>query len=158
LIDEALSEGVSLRDFQRRAEDVLYSAGVSERSPWYWETVYRTNLGNSYEVGRWKQITDPDVLDYFPYLRYVHVDPTGPSPPNRKTHQQQHGKIYPVDHPFWNTWYPKNGFNCRCSTMQISEADLARNKGNPTYRWMAPVGSARPDPGFETNAGKSDAV
>ena len=111
LIDQALSDGMTLREFQAQAESVLDSAGLSPRTPWYWETVYRTNLGNSYEIGRWKQITDPDVTEAFPYLRYVHADPSGPSPPNRATHQAQHGKTYPIGDRYWDDWYPKNGFN-----------------------------------------------
>lgn len=158
LLDQALADGMTLKEFQSQAADVLDSAGLSARTPWYWETVYRTNLGQSYEIGRWKQINDPAVKAALPYLRYVHADPFGPSPPSRATHQVQHGKIYPIGHPYWDIWYPKNGFNCRCSTMSVSERDLARHSGDPAWRLNAPIGAARPDPGWGGNAGKSAAV
>jgi len=42
--------------------------------------------------------------------------------------------------------------------MQVSVRDLERNKDNPAYRFMAPRGVMKPDPGFEGNAGKSEAI
>lgn len=117
-----------------------------------------------YAAERWKQITDPDVSIEFPYLRYVHIDPTGPSPPNRATHQAQHGKIYEISHPFWDIWYPLNGLGCMCTVMSVSERDLARHKGDPAWK----LGESRgwsisenrrfefstPDEGFDFNIGK----
>lgn len=158
LLDEAMSDGLTLREFQSQAAGILDRAGISERSPWYWETVYRTNLGQSYEVGRWKQITDPDVASEFPYLRYVHADPNGASPPNRASHQAQHGKIYTIDDPYWDLWYPKNGFNCRCTTMSVSEAMLERRRGNPDWKFKPPRTRLRPDPGWEGNPGKTEEI
>ena len=158
LLDKSMEDGLTLRELQAQANDILDRAGLSARTPWYWETVYRANLGGSYEVGRWKQIQDPDVKDAFPYLRYVHIDPTGASPPNRASHQAQHGKIYPVDDPYWDIWAPKNGFGCRCTTMSVSERDLERNKNNPTYKFRPPPTRLRPDPGWEGNPGKAEEI
>lgn len=32
----------------------------------------------------------------------------------RDEHRKLHGTILPVDHPFWQIYYPPNGWNCRC--------------------------------------------
>jgi SPP1 gp7 family putative phage head morphogenesis protein len=32
----------------------------------------------------------------------------------RDEHRRLEGTILPVDHPFWNLYYPPNGWNCRC--------------------------------------------
>ena len=34
----------------------------------------------------------------------------------RYDHANMNGARYPVDHPFWRTHYPPNGWNCRCTT------------------------------------------
>ena len=55
-----------------------------------------------------------------PYLEYTAVmdDRT------RDEHAALDGHIYPIDDPFWQTFYPPNGFNCRCNVIQHSARDL----------------------------------
>ena len=152
LIDQALSEGVALKDFQNQAADILDSAGISERSPWYWETVYRTNMATSYQVGRWQQMTDPDVVAERPYLRYV----SALLPTSRPSHREKHGLVYPVEDPFWDEWYPPNGFNCRCTVMSVSESLLGRRgwQASSDHSFIYPS----PDKGFGQNAGQNAAI
>ena len=149
LIDEALTEGVSLRDFQTRANGVLDAAGVSARTPWYWETVYRTNLATAYQAGRWQQMTDPDVVAARPYLQYF----SARLPTSRPSHAEKHGVILPVDDPFWSTWYPPNGFNCYCTVATVSERELARDGLKLSSKNFS---FPDPDIGFATNAGATE--
>jgi SPP1 gp7 family putative phage head morphogenesis protein len=152
LLDQALADGMTLKDFQSQAADVLDSAGLSARTPWYWETVYRTNLQTSYQAGRWKQIADPAVAQARPYLRYV----SALLPTTRPSHREKHGHVFPIDHPFWSRWYPPNGFNCYCTAMSVSP-DLLMRRGwtvDAVESWVYP----EPDEGFGGNAGKSAAV
>ncbi len=134
-----------------RADYLGWAAMVEEAPPY--ENICNEILPNIlYEAEPWKQTQE--VKNDFPYIRYVHFDPTGAAPMNRVIHWAQHGKIYPVDHEFWNIWYPLNGFPCRCSTMNIPERDLARNYGGKESRlFMPPMTVARPDPGFDFNPG-----
>lgn len=37
----------------------------------------------------------------------------------RPEHEVLHGATYPVDHPFWQTYYPPNGWGCRCDVRWI---------------------------------------
>jgi len=147
LLEGALSDGLTLREFQSQAADVLDSAGVSARTPWYWETVYRTNLQTSYQVGRWQQMTDPYVAERRPYLRYV----SALLPTSRPSHREKHGHIFALDHAFWRRWYPPNGFNCFCTAVSVSDAELKRNHWTveEVESWVYP----EPDEGFERNAG-----
>lgn len=149
-IDQALAEGLTLREFQDSAAQLLDATGVSQRTPWYWETVYRTNLATSYQAGRWKQMTDPDVVAERPYLRYV----SARLPTSRPDHVDKHGLVYPADDPFWQAWYPPNGFNCLCTVMSVSESLLSRRGWEVSTRRIA----EQPDPGFAVNAGMGDEV
>lgn len=69
-------------------------------------------------------------------------------------HAVMHGKVFAIDHPIWNTWWPPAGHNCRCFIGTISDAE-ARELGytgpEPTGPWpIAPDTGlpALPDPGF----------
>ena len=69
-------------------------------------------------------------------------------------HAVMHGKVFAIDHPIWNTWWPPAGHNCRCFVGTVSEAE-ARELGytgdEPTGPWpIAPDTGlpALPDPGF----------
>ena len=150
LLDQAMTDGLTLREFQSQADDILDRAGVSERSNWYWQTVYRTNLQTSYQVGRWQQMTDPYVKERRPYLRYL----SARLPTSRSSHVEKHGLIYPVDDPFWNIWFPPNGFNCYCTAESVSEDLLAREDWSVSRRenW------GPPDSGFATNPGVQDEI
>ena len=81
-------------------------------------TIYRTNVKNAFAAGRWQEITR--VQKVMPYLEYTAVmdDRT------RDEHAVLDGHIYPIDDPFWQTFYPPNGFNCRCNVIQHSKRDL----------------------------------
>jgi len=39
----------------------------------------------------------------------------------RPAHAAMDGYIAPHDDPIWNTWYPLNGYRCRCSVIALSE-------------------------------------
>ncbi len=61
-----------------------------------------------------------------------------------------HGIVAHVDDPFWDTFYPSNGFGCRCLAYAISEAKAKRLGITPKSR---KIGST--DKGFDYNPGKS---
>lgn len=85
------------------------------------ETIYRTNMQSAYSAQRYQQMRDS--ADSRPYWQYsaVNDDRTRPS------HSAMNGLIYPYDDPFWNTFYPPNGFNCRCSVIALGERDIKRH-------------------------------
>ena len=74
----------------------------------------------SYAAERWQQMTEPDVAESRPYLRYV----CARLPDSRPSHREKHGLIFPISHTFWNWWYPPNGAGCACTVMSVSESLL----------------------------------
>ena len=75
-------------------------------------------------------------------------------PTSRSSHVEKHGLVYAWDAPFWDSWYPKNGFNCLCTTMTVSESLLLRRG------WRLAVSNVgdEPDDGFTTNPAKETEI
>ncbi len=118
----AVENGTSLSKFwtAAKAEDV---AGLGS-SPWYWETVYRTNVQTAYNAGRATQImkSNPE------YLEFIGIEDS------RQTAicAQRNGVVLPATHPFWKSNWPPLHFNCRSTVRAVfkGEADALRAQNN----------------------------
>jgi len=153
-IERAIAEGTTFDDFKNRIIPTLqrkgwWGEGIDEStgeivqlgSPWRLSTIFNTNIQTAYQVGHYRQMSDPDVLRERPYWRYVAVmdDRTRPE------HAAWHGTILPADDPWWDTHYPPNGWNCRCTVVSVSDAELERrgweigkNTEDRYYEWRNP--------------------
>ncbi|SMH42411.1 phage head morphogenesis protein [Mesorhizobium australicum] len=101
-----------------------WTAGDDFESAYRARLAFRLMTSQAYAAGRWQQIQR--LKRVRPYLRYVHVDPELTQPGSRHEHAAWHGIILPVDHEWWLTHYPPNGWNCRCYVQSLSERDLGR--------------------------------
>ena len=102
----------------------------------------------------------------FPYLRYEGILDSRIRP----LHRSWHGTILPMDHPWWKTHYPPNGWRCRCDAVAISKDDLEENGWQVTdvpadgapVTWVNPATGevmevpAGIDPGWAYNPGNTD--
>ena len=141
---KSMETGQSLAEWKKATSDLLRQWGIGG---WRAETIYRTNLQTAYQVGRYEQMTDPDVLEMRPYWMYVAVmdDRTRPE------HAILNGKVFPADDPIWDTWYPPNGFNCRCTVHTLSGSEMEREG----YKISKGSGvKVKPDEGWDFNPGK----
>ena len=132
-VEQAIKDGVPFSEFKKQLEPFLKKKGWwgrvfdPERKEWYWagtpwrlKTIFHVNTQVSYNVGRYRQMTDPDVLRHRPYWMYVHRPCKYPRP----AHVALHGKVLPADDPFWDEYYPPNGWRCHCVVRSLSEYDL----------------------------------
>src|SRR5690606_37926146 len=62
------------------------------------------------------------ALPFFLYIRTSSRDP-------REEHLGWVGIVLPVDHPFWNTHFPPNGWQCKCQVRQITAREAKRLLG-----------------------------
>ena len=66
--------------------------------------IFDTNLRTANAAGRWSRVQRNKRL--MPFLTYIQID----RPTRRDAHRPFHGVTLPVDHPFWKTHYPPNGW------------------------------------------------
>lgn len=170
-LDRALSEGTTLQEFKNDLIPMLQREGWWGRtlagdqlgSPHRLKTIFNTNIQTAYQVGHYKAMTDPDVLAARPYWRYVAVNDSR----TRPEHAAWHNTVLPADDPWWDTHYPPNGWNCRCTVVSASARELKRDglkvserPDGGTYDWLNPqtgVVEKVPkgiDPGWAYNPGE----
>lgn len=117
--------GPGLRDFvQEFEQDVLSGDGGSVRS--YLENVYRTNTATSYNAGRFRAQTDPDVVEATGYWQYV----TAGDNRVRPAHRALDGKQWRIGDPQAQQLYPPNGYMCRCAIVVIDSEDVDQRQLN----------------------------
>ncbi|MBW4708630.1 virion morphogenesis protein [Roseobacter sp. YSTF-M11] len=113
-VDKAISEGTSLEEFRRDFRQIVETRGwhgwtgegTARGEAWRTKVIYRTNLATTRAAGRYAQ----HFSGAFRYLVYRHSGAEN----YRPEHLGWDGLILPVDHPFWKTHYPINGWGCAC--------------------------------------------
>lgn len=163
-ITKAIEDGVSFDDFKKECAGIFERRGWTGKRAWRIDNIFRTNIQTAYNVGNYQQMMR--VKERRPYWRYSAVNDSR----TRPAHRAVHGRIFPADHPFWDKWFPPNGFRCRCSVNSVSDADLESNgwkveKEDPTgglYEPTDPRTGVRlpgrllmPDPGWDFRVGKN---
>jgi len=127
----------SFKDFEKDA------AGVFNRYNRDWlETEFNTSISQSESAARWSEIqaSKKDL----PLLQYQ----TAADERVRDDHKVWDNIIRPADDPFWDTRMPPNGYNCRCTVIQLASGKVSSLKG-------VPQNSAKM---FADNVGKTDEV
>lgn len=188
-VDAALAKGETYANFEQQLKPVLQAKGWWGRNAqidtdtgemagkaltaWRLKTIFQTNLQTAYQAGRYQAFMG-NIADR-PYWMYVAVMDRR----TRPQHAALNGLVFRSDDPFWDSFYPPNGFNCRCRVRALDddnlrERDLAlsSSKGKlseiqvPTSRRAdappatvaryeyAPRKYVAPDPGWSYNPGK----
>jgi len=197
MVQKALDEGITFQQFRKELEPRLKAKGwwgtTTETLPDGTErkvqlgslsrlhTIFRVNTAVAYNAGRWQQ--QIETADHRPWWQYVAVMDLRTRPAHAALNEQ----IFRFDDPFWDSFYPPNGWNCRCrvrALTQIEAQQFVREKhgrfgasGNLRFvdrlvskktGELAPVAVYRtthdgktvevsPDVGWSYNPGKSQA-
>ena len=86
------------------------------------ETIYRTNVAAAYEAGRQQVIFNDRDDDPFPYVMYSAIMDNR----TRPTHKALHGKVMEKSDPAWSSISPPNGYNCRCTIVELTQGQIDR--------------------------------
>lgn len=124
-------------------------------------TIYWANMSTAFAAGEWERTWRTRRV--LPFLVYEQSGAEN----KRPLHLTWVGTMLPVEHVWWRTHYPPNGWLCQCRVRQISRAEARRAGYDPdkpapddgTYRWKnkrtgevlrVPRGI---DPGWQGNPG-----
>lgn len=112
-----LSNGETFKDWLEASKAILDKTGLGD-SPWYLELVYRNNIQSSYNAGAFynQELNKKNK----PYGLYDAIDDERTS----EICQILNGKVYPLDHPFWNRYLPPNHHGCRSKRITLSKEEL----------------------------------
>ncbi|WP_175892412.1 phage minor head protein [Burkholderia cepacia] len=185
-LDTSLRKGTTFDEFKRQISPVLENKGWlgqgmivdpdtgeiegKRLTPRRLQTIFQTNMQSAYMAGRYA--TQLEQIGTHPYWEYVAVLDSR----TRPAHRALAGQIYRYDDPFWQTFYPPNGFRCRCRVrtrtrawvedkhrpvydsngrlVQVEVVDRSGTK-RPAIAYQDPVTGKKllPDPGFSSNPG-----
>lgn len=154
----AIEDGLTMEQFKNEMNTFLESKGYEGLSNFQADNIFRTNVQTAYQVGHYEQMTSPMVKKLRPYWQYDAVNDSH----TRPSHLAMNGKVFPCDSPIWDTWYPPNGFRCRCSVQtlskrQVEERGLKVEEEVPTAAGLddGRFVNILPDPNFSTNPAKA---
>lgn len=151
---DAMGQGIPLKEWKANVGQALEAAGYTGDRALRLETIFRTNVQSAYMAGRYAEMTA--MADTFPYWQYSAVNDGR----TRPAHRALSGKVYPAGHPFWDTWFPPNGFNCRCSVRALTRSQVEDRGLTVETEIPEEIDTASgpvrmtPDQGFATNVGK----
>ena len=154
----AIENGTTMEAFRTEMNGFLEAQGYEGLTPFQADNIFRTNVQTAYQAGHYEQMSDPEVLKLRPYWQYDAVQDRK----TRPSHKAMDGKVFRADSPVWDTWYPPNGFRCRCTVHSLSERQV-RERGLPVEDEVPsmerlPDGrlvNLQPDPQFSTNPAKT---
>lgn len=119
-IDKAIQSGEPFEEWRKTVKDQL-------RDDAHAETVFRNATQRSYSAGRWRQMKDPQVLAFRPYLMFDAIHDTRLSPICRRIDPPGGPPtILPADHPFWDSHVPPLHHRCRSGIRSLRKAEAER--------------------------------
>ncbi|WP_047257994.1 phage minor head protein [Chromobacterium subtsugae] len=165
---DALKRGTTYADFRAQLTPVLQRKGWlgsgsvvdtdtgeiygRQLTPRRLETIWSTNLQSAYMAGRWA--AQMEQVDTHPWWEYVAVLDNR----TRPAHAALNGECYRYDDPFWATFYPPNGYRCRCRVRVRRAREVNRDDDSASRleNVEQPIGRGETQPavGFKTRGGQ----
>ena len=155
--EEAVELAALIEGWTRRLATQVKSKHYEGITPYQAENIFRTNIQTAYNVGHYKRMTEPGVKALRPYWQYDAVNDSK----TRPSHLAMDGRVFMADDPIWDTWFPPNGFKCRCTVKTLSKRQMEQR--GLTVETEAPRAARLedgrfvnilPDPQFDTNPAK----
>ncbi len=99
------------------------AANITDRYNINWlEAEYNHAVASAQMTRRWHEIQEAKSI--LPMLSYE----TAGDERVRIHHAELEGITKPVDDPFWDLYYPPNGWNCRCDVLQTDDKETPNKR------------------------------
>lgn len=121
---DAVEHGTPFAEWQKNVEPRLTKAWGRRNAPRV-ETVFRNATQQAFNAGRWRQITDPAVKAFRPFILVDGIDDARQS----AICNAIDGTIVSVDDPWLDTHSPQLHHRCRTQLRTLSAADAKRRGG-----------------------------
>ena len=117
-LTDAVNGNATFKEFKDKALTIL-----DEYQGNWLRTEYNAAVAGSQMASKWVDFSaHPDsTLQY----RTMEDDRV------REEHAELNGTAKPVDDPFWDTYFPPNGWNCRCTVIRNDDAYTTPAKQTP---------------------------
>ena len=117
---QAMKQGTTLAAFRDDFDRIVKAHGWQYRGEPGWRSavIFNANMRTAHMAGHWKRMWEDREMH--PYLRYVQVQ----RPTKRPEHAVWHGVILPIEDPFWDAHFPPNGWGCKCTVQNVSDARM----------------------------------
>lgn len=123
-IQVAMENGETLEEFRGRFDDIVTRHGWDYKGSRGWRSrlIYETNIRQSYNAGRERQMNDPAYRERFPYMEYRHSGAEN----FRPLHKKWNNLVLRADDPWWQVHSPSNGYGCKCKKFPRSSRWMRR--------------------------------
>lgn len=134
-LTEDVEVGGTLKAFKAVVREALEGSALADH---HVESLYRTQTALAYSAGQIDVLRHPLVSDEFPYILYdfTHDSRVRPEHVWLGTHGLNGTGIRRADDPFWKTWYPPCGYNCRCVALPITLEMAAEYGVREAIEWL----------------------
>ncbi|MFI3322443.1 MAG: phage minor head protein [Rikenellaceae bacterium] len=106
-----LDEKGNIKPFERYANEVRTLNNTYNKN--YLRAEYHFTVASSEMAARWEELEDDDDGRYL--LQYC----TAEDDKVRASHAKLNGVTLPPSDPFWDIFYPPNGWGCRCDVSKV---------------------------------------
>jgi hypothetical protein len=132
LLNKALADGEAFGTFKKNMIDMMkaegwyggagHTADEKQYINWRIRVIYDTNMKTAYAAEHYrKQLEIADMRPVWVYQSKLVGDN------RRQDHVALHDKAFRSDDPFWDTYYPPNGWGCDCTVITKSVSGAERD-------------------------------
>ena len=136
-MNELLEKGAHVDEGVKVLSEKFSSLGLKGLRPNAFEKIFRTQTQLAYGAGRWAADQDPAVQEILWGYEYSTVGDDRV----RDSHAELDGVKLPKDDPFWQRFWPPNGWNCRCAAIPLYDEEKPKEAPD----------DVEPDDGFDFN-------
>lgn len=117
----------------------------------YLSVEYDFTTASAQMAAKWDELTEDEDRYYLQYR-------TMGDSKVRKAHAELNGITLPASDPFWNDYYPPNGFGCRCNVTKVRRAKYAASDSAQSVNLGNKATAGKYQEMFRFNPGKRQAA